>query len=125
MYHRYSQQNILHGHRLTTTTVFPGDPSLACSGMAATGPPRPTTHILLAEILKNLFRQQSFGGDEQRSVIMSTGAAFPGDPREPVGGSVASYGRRPHPPETAANVKGGWLLLPALLIIIITISISL
>ena len=30
----------------------------------------------------------------------------------------------PHPPETAANVKGGWLLLPAFqLLIIITIII--
>ena len=120
-----SPQNILHGQATAWrppqfSQEIPGS-LLACSWMAATGPP--STPILFAEIIQKLFRQQSFGGDQQRSVIMSTGSAFPGDPREPVGRAVASYGRRPHPPETAANVKGGWLLLPALLIIIITISL--
>ena len=43
-------------------------------------------HILVAKIVEKLFQQQKSGGDEQqRSVIMSTAAAFPGDPREPVG----------------------------------------
>ena len=58
---------------------------LTCICMAATGPP--STQTPVTEIVQKLFQQQHFGSDEQqRSVIMSTAAAFPGDPREPVGG---------------------------------------